>query len=109
MNYLITVKELEELEKAGLATIVDDHKVSRHNWNNLNSITVNGKTFLEEIYYKKHNRSGAFTSNGITSFFESKDGDNLTLKWIRYTKKGAIKGYEGVDRIMKKIFGVEMT
>lgn len=106
MFYNVTIQEMEELEKAGLATIVDDHKESRHNWNNLNSITVNGKTFLEEIYYKKHNRSGMFTSNGITSFFESEDGDVLTLSWIRYTKKGTIKGYEGTDRIMKKVFGV---
>lgn len=106
MIYNITISELEELEKAGLATIVDSQKVDKHIWNNLKAVTVNGKTFDNDIFYKRHNYAGEFTSNGIITHFESEDGDRLTLKRIRYTKKGTSNGYEGVDRIMKKVFGV---
>ena len=102
--YIITRKEMEILEKAGLAVVVCPKTNSGYNWSGVKSITINGKTYDKDLHYKRHGFSGEYTSNGIASYLESEDGEQIKLTNIRYTKKSAIKGYDDVEKIMKNTF-----
>lgn len=102
--YIITRSEMELLVKAGLAAVVCPKTKSGYNWSGVESITVDGKTYESELHYKRHGVDGEFTSNGVVSYLESEDGDQIELAQIRYTRKGAIKGYDDVEKIMKNTF-----
>ena len=102
--YIITRSEMELLEKAGLAVVVCPKTNSGYNWAGVETITVDSKTYESELHYKRHGIDGEFTSNGVVSYLESEDGDRIKLTQIRYTKKGAIKGYDDVKKIMKNTF-----
>lgn len=102
--YIITRSEMELLVKAGLAVVVCPKTNSGYNWSGVESITVDGKTYESELHYKRHGTDGEFTSNGVISYLESEDGDQIELAPIRYTKKGVIKGYDDVEKIMKNTF-----
>ena len=105
--YIITRSEMELLVKAGLAVVVCPKTNSGYNWSGVESITVEGKKYESNLYYQRHGYDGEFTSNGVVSYLESEDGDRIELTPIRYTKKGAIKGYDDVEKIMKNTFHKE--
>ena len=105
--YIITRSEMEILEKAGLAVVVCPKTKSGYDWSGVESITVEGKKYESNLYYQKHGCDGEFTSNGVVSYLESEDGDQIKLAQIRYTKKGAIQGYDDVEKIMKNTFRKE--
>lgn len=102
--YIVTRKEMEVLEKAGLATIVCPKTKCGYNWSGVETITVDGKTYDSEIHYKRHGIDGEFTANGIVSYLESEDGDRVRLTQIRHTRKGAVDGYSDVRKIMRNTF-----
>ena len=56
--YIITRSEMELLVKAGLAVVVCPKTNSGYNWSGVKSITVDGKTYDNELYYKRHGSSG---------------------------------------------------
>ena len=103
-HYIINRSEMELFVKAGIAVAVCPRTNSGYNWLGVKSITVDGKTYDSEIHYKRHGCDGEFTSNGVVSYLESEDGDQIKLAPIRYTKKLAIKGYDDVEKIMKNTF-----
>ena len=105
--YIITRSEMKLLEKAGLALVVCPKTKSGYDWSGVEYITVDGKTYANELHYQRHGYDGEFTSNGVVSYLESEDGDRIELTPIRYTKKGAIKGYDDVEKIMKNTFHKE--
>ena len=102
--HIITRSEMELMVQAGLAVVVCPKTNSGYNWSGVEYITVDGKTYANELHYQRHGYDGEFTSNGVISYLESEDGDQIELAPIRYTKKGAIKGYDDVEKIMKNTF-----
>ena len=102
--YIITRSEMELLVKAGLAVVVCPKTKSGYDWSGVESITVDGKTYANELHYQRHGYDGEFTSNGVVSYLESEDGDQIKLAPIRYTRKLAIEGYSDVEKIMKNTF-----
>ena len=102
--YIITRSEMELLVKARLAVVACPKTKSGYDWSGVESITVDGKTYGSELHYKRHGVDGEFTANGVVSYLESEDGDQIKLAPIRYTKKLAIKGYDDVEKIMKNTF-----
>lgn len=102
--YIITRSEMELLVKAGLAVIACPKTKSGYDWSGVESITVEGKKYESNLYYQRHGIDGEFTANGVVSYLESEDGDQIELAPIRYTKKLAIKGYDDVEKIMKNTF-----
>lgn len=102
--YIITRSEIELLEKAGLAVVACPKTKSGYYWPGVVSITVDGKTYDGETYYKRHGVDGEFTTNGVVFYLESEDGDKIKLAPIRYTEKLAIEGYDNVEKIMRNTF-----